>query len=88
MVERYVSSLDVKNVGFIPQCLWTPVLFPVVVMVRLWWVAMPGGRAESAQMLRTPMVVQTVPLRRGWYQVAVDFREGNPELCDESNVVL
>jgi hypothetical protein len=41
-------------------------LFPVVVMVRLWWVAIPGGRAESAQMLRTPMVVQAVPLRRGW----------------------
>jgi hypothetical protein len=34
------------------------------------------------------MVVQTVPLRRGWYQVAVDFREGNPELCAGSNVVL
>jgi hypothetical protein len=39
-------------------------------------------------MLRTPMVVQTVPLRRGWYQVAVDFREGNPELWGDSNVVL
>jgi hypothetical protein len=55
-------------------------------MVIMWWVAMPGGRAESAQMLRTPMVVQTVPLRRGQYQVAVDFREGNPELCDDSRV--
>jgi hypothetical protein len=66
-----------------------PVLLPVVVMVSLWWVAMLGGRAASAQMLSTPMVVQTVPLRsRGWYQVAVDFREGNLVLCDDSNVVF
>jgi phage FluMu gp28-like protein len=88
VVERYVSSFDVKNVRFIPQSLWTLVLLPVLVMVSMWWVAMPGGRAGSAQMLRTPMVVQTVPLSRGWYQVAVDFREGNPELYEDSNVFL
>jgi hypothetical protein len=37
-------------------------------MVSLWWVAMPGGQAEAAHMLSTPMVVQAVRLRRGWHK--------------------
>jgi len=71
-----VSGRDVrfvvggKNVGFIAHCLWTPVLLLVVLMVSLWWVVRPGGRAESAHRLRNLMVVQTVPLGRGWYLFA------------------
>jgi hypothetical protein len=45
-------------------------LSSVVVMVSLWWVVRPGGRAESAHRLRNLMVVQTVPLGKGWYLFA------------------
>ena len=62
MVERCVSSLEVKNVGFIAQCLWKYALSSVVVMVSLWCVVRPGGRAESAHRLSNLMVVQTVRL--------------------------
>ena len=36
-------------------------------------VVMPGGRAESAHRLRNLMVVQAVPLGRGWYFFAWGF---------------
>jgi hypothetical protein len=48
------------------DCLWKHVLLPVVVMLSLWWVAMPGGRAEAAHMLSTPQMA--VRLRWGWYK--------------------
>jgi hypothetical protein len=59
-----------KKFGIIKHCLWKHVLLVPVVMPwpsvqHLWWVAppMPGGWVESVHMLlRTPMVVQTVPL--------------------------
>jgi hypothetical protein len=57
-----VSSLDEKKIGSIAHFLWTLVLLPVVVMVILWWVVRPGGRAESAHRLSNLMVVQTVAL--------------------------
>jgi hypothetical protein len=72
----------------IKQCRWKHVLLPVVMplpLVHLWWVAMPGGRAESAHRLRISIVVvQTVGTRSltlGLVAICCSDLESYPVMC-------